>query len=162
VIKEPIKDTSIKRLCQNIDNQTGSSRIAAKINGNMKAIKPKDWNPSMGGGGKGFKGHSGNYDREGNLIGGGKRNKRSVWTVTTKPYKGAHFATYPPDLIEPCVLAGSPVGGIILDPFNGSGTTGEVALKHGRSYIGIEINAKYIRLSYERLHPYIEQERLFA
>lgn len=67
----------------------------------------------------------------------GKRNRRSVWTITTKPFKGAHFATYPPDLIEPCVLAGAPKGGTILDPFNGAGTTGVVALKHGREYIGI-------------------------
>lgn len=79
------------------------------------------------------------------------RNRRSVWTVTTKPYKGAHFATFPPDLIEPCILAGAPVGGVVLDPFFGSGTTGAVALKHGRQYIGIELNSKYIKLAKERL-----------
>ncbi len=81
----------------------------------------------------------------------GKRNKRSVWTVATRPYKGAHFATFPPELIEPCVLAGSPRGGIVLDPFNGSGTTGAVALKHGRRYIGCELNPDYIALSMERI-----------
>ena len=79
------------------------------------------------------------------------RNKRDVWTVTTKPYKGAHFATFPPDLIEPCILAGSAVGDTILDPFNGSGTTGAVAIKHGRSYIGIELNPVYIELTNKRL-----------
>jgi len=79
------------------------------------------------------------------------RNKRDVWTVTTKPYKGAHFATFPPDLIEPCILAGSAVGDIVLDPFNGSGTTGAVSVKHGRNYIGCELNPNYIQLTHERL-----------
>jgi DNA modification methylase len=71
------------------------------------------------------------------------RNRRSVWTVTTKPYKGAHFATFPPDLIEPCILAGAPVGGTVLDPFGGSGTTAGVALKHGRNAILCELNPDY-------------------
>lgn len=78
-------------------------------------------------------------------------NKRDVWTVTIKPYKEAHFATFPPDLIEPCILAGSKPGDIILDPFNGSGTTGAVAVKHHRDYIGCEINPKYIQLTHRRL-----------
>ena len=81
----------------------------------------------------------------------GKRNKRSVWTVTTKPYKGAHFATFPPDLIEPCVLAGSKPGDTLLDPFNGAGTTGVVAMRHGRRYIGIELNADYLEMSCKRI-----------
>ena len=79
------------------------------------------------------------------------RNKRTVWTVTTKPYKEAHFATYPPDLIEPCILAGSKEGDIVLDPFSGSGTTGEVALQRGRNYIGLELNPEYAKLSEKRL-----------
>ena len=79
------------------------------------------------------------------------RNKRSVWTVTTKPYPNAHFATFPPELIEPCVLAGCPVGGCVLDPFSGSGTTGEVALQWGRKYIGIELNKTYVKLSERRI-----------
>lgn len=79
------------------------------------------------------------------------RNRRSVWTVATKPYKGAHFATFPPDLIEPCILAGAPVGGVVLDPFLGSGTTVAVAIKHGRQYIGIELNPEYIKLAEQRL-----------
>lgn len=73
----------------------------------------------------------------------GKRNKRSVWTVNTSRYKGAHFATFPPDLIEPCVLAGAPVGGVVLDPFGGSGTTGVVANKLGRRAVLIELNPEY-------------------
>ena len=78
------------------------------------------------------------------------RNKRSVWTVTTKPYKEAHFATFPPDLIKPCVLAGCPVGGTVLDPFAGSGTTGEVSLELGRNAVLIELNPEYIPLIKER------------
>jgi DNA modification methylase len=78
------------------------------------------------------------------------RNKRDVWTVTTKSYTGAHFATFPPDLIEPCILAGSRPGDIVLDPFNGSGTTGAVSIKHNRDYVGIELNPAYIELTGHR------------
>ena len=73
-------------------------------------------------------------------------NKRSVWTVNPKPYKDAHFATFPPDLIEPCVLAGCPKGGVVLDPFMGSGTTGLVAQELGRKWIGCELNKDYIEM----------------
>jgi DNA modification methylase len=80
------------------------------------------------------------------------RNRRSVWTVTTKPYSGAHFATFPPDLIEPCILAGSPRGGFVLDPFGGSGTTAQVAMENNRSAILCELNPEYVGLINERLH----------
>lgn len=80
----------------------------------------------------------------------GKRNKRSVWTVQTRPYTGAHFATFPPALIEPCILAGSEPGDIVLDPFMGSGTTAEVAQRLGRRWIGCELNEKYRALIEER------------
>jgi len=80
------------------------------------------------------------------------RNKRSVWTVTTKPFKGAHFAVFPPDLIEPCILAGCPVGGTVLDPFAGSGTTLLVATQHNRKSIGIELNPEYIEIAKRRLN----------
>jgi len=79
------------------------------------------------------------------------RNKRSVWPIASEPYKGAHFATFPTALIEPCILAGSRPGDIVLDPFFGSGTTGEVALKYGRQYLGIEVNEKNIALQNERI-----------
>jgi len=78
------------------------------------------------------------------------RNKRSVWTVTTKPYSEAHFATFPPDLIKPCILAGCPKGGVVLDPFMGSGTTAEVAAKNQRDYVGCELNPEYMTLNGER------------
>lgn len=82
----------------------------------------------------------------------GKRNKRSVWDVPTKPLKEAHFATFPENLITPCILAGCPEGGIVLDPFNGSGTTGIVANKLGRKYIGFELNPDYIEIENRRRH----------
>lgn len=71
------------------------------------------------------------------------RNRRSVWTIATKPFAGAHFATFPPDLVEPCILAGCPVGGIVLDPFGGSGTTAGVAVRNGRDAILCELNPDY-------------------
>jgi len=83
-----------------------------------------------------------------------KRNKRSVWSVTKKPYKGAHFATYPEELIEPCILAGSEQGDIVLDPFMGSGTTAAVAKSLGRNYIGCELHEEYGDLIQKRIDEY--------
>jgi DNA modification methylase len=79
------------------------------------------------------------------------RNKRSVWTVSTKPFKGAHFATFPPELIEPCILAGCPLDGTVLDPFGGAGTTGLVAQAHGRNAILCELNPEYAAMARERI-----------
>jgi DNA modification methylase len=119
-IKEDIAESSKSRLNQDIKNQLGSDRVPGKSNGNMKAV------------------------------GGSKRNKRSVWTITTKPFKGAHFAVFPSDLIEPCILAGCPKDGVVLDPFMGSGTTGMVAQQLGRKWIGCELNAEYISMQKNR------------
>lgn len=80
-----------------------------------------------------------------------KRNKRDVWTIPAQPTKEAHFATFPEALVEPCILAGSRAGGVVLDPFFGSGTTGRVAIKNGRGYIGIELNPEYIEIAKKRL-----------
>ena len=82
----------------------------------------------------------------------GKRNKRDVWSIATRGYNGAHFATFPPELITPCLLAGSREGGIILDPFFGSGTTGEVAKNNNRDFLGIELNPEYAKLAAARLN----------
>lgn len=121
-IKEAAAESSLARLSQpTLDQQAGSARVPGKTNGNMKAV------------------------------GGDMRNKRSVWTVTTKPFSGAHFATFPPDLIEPCILAGSPRGGVVLDPFGGSGTTAGVAIKHGRKAVLCELNPEYAALVPERI-----------
>lgn len=103
------------------------------------------------------------YDRAARLSGGladgnverwepgGGRNKRDVWTVTTQPFAGAHFATFPPKLIEPCVLAGAAEGDTVLDPFAGAGTTGLVALRHNRSFVGCELNPEYAELARDRI-----------
>jgi DNA modification methylase len=81
----------------------------------------------------------------------GTRNRRTVWTVATKPFKGAHFAVMPPDLVKPCVLAGCPEGGVVLDPFSGAGTTAMVSRDNGRKAIGIEINEEYCEIAAKRL-----------
>lgn len=125
-IKEPMAESSVSRLQQNIQSQIGSTRAngGAKTNGNMKAV--------------------GDFSS-------GLKNKRSVWSVTVKPFRGAHFATFPKELILPCVLAGSPKGGVVFDPFTGSGTTAVVALENGRSFIGCELNPDYIKIAENRI-----------
>ena len=82
---------------------------------------------------------------------GETRNRRSVWTVSTKPFGGAHFATFPPALIEPCILAGSRLGDTVLDPFGGAGTTGLVAQQHGRNAVLTEINPEYAEIARRRI-----------
>ena len=89
------------------------------------------------------------------------RNKRDVWSVPVRPFKGAHFATFPEELIKPCVLAGSRENGIVLDPFFGSGTTGVVATKFNRDFIGIELNSDYIDIAKRRLES-VQTELVFA
>jgi len=86
-----------------------------------------------------------------NKAGNATRNRRSVWSINTKPYKGAHFATFPQKLVEPCVLAGCPAGGVVLDPFGGSGTTAAVAVDNGRKAVLCELNEEYIQLEIDRL-----------
>ena len=79
------------------------------------------------------------------------RNKRDVWEVSTSPFKGAHFATYPKELVTPCILAGCPKEGVVLDPFFGSGTTGAAAIEAGRHFVGIELNPEYVKIAQERI-----------
>lgn len=86
------------------------------------------------------------------------RRKRDVWSIPTKGYSGAHFATFPEKLVEPCILAGCPKGGIVMDVFSGAATTGVVALKNGRRYLGIELNPEYIKLSHERISKETAQQ----
>lgn len=151
-VMEPIADSSVARLLQaNLDNQAGSDRVPGKTNGRMKAVVNESARKAL---------RTDVESRHRSSIPGGQslmaqprptRNRRSVWTVTTRPYKGAHFATFPPDLIEPCILAGSRPGDIVLDPFMGSGTTAAVALAHGRRYLGCELNPDYKPLQDERI-----------
>ena len=91
----------------------------------------------------------------------GKRNKRTVWTVPTRPFPEAHFAVFPPKLIEPCILAGCPINGIVLDPFMGSGTTGMVAAMYQRNFIGFELNPEYCKIAEKRIEPYLMQQTIF-
>jgi len=98
------------------------------------------------------KGHSGYFGADGKcLLNPLGKNKRSVWSVPTQSVKGAHFATFPPALIEPCILAGCPVDGVVLDPFGGSGTTAGVAIKNGRRAILCELNPDYAEMVAERV-----------
>ena len=159
-IAEPLASASIARLSQtNLENQKGSDRVPGKTNGNMKAVycgsdKPYTGKSTKDYGAGGAQDASATKARIVDRILSGEittRNKRSVWTVTTKPYKGAHFATFPFDLITPCILAGAPAGGIVLDPFMGSGTTAAVAIANGRDYLGCELNLAYKELQDARI-----------
>ncbi len=122
-IKETCSESTHARVSQDLAKQVASYRANGgnKTNGPMKAV-----------------------------VAGSSRNKRSVWTVGTAPYAGAHFATFPPELIKPCILAGSAAGDVVLDPFGGSGTTGAVALEFGRRAVLIELNPNYIKLMEKR------------
>jgi DNA modification methylase len=147
-IAEPIADTSIARLSQaNLENQNGSDRVPGKTNGNMKAVGPK-----FGGHKYGDSDDPHHNTKSGNVyVPTGKRNKRSVWTVATNKNSEAHFATFPPKLIEPCILAGSREGDTVFDPFTGSGTTAIVALRHGRNFVGGELNPEYVEMAKRRI-----------
>jgi len=124
-VREPLAESSIGRLNQNIEKQIGTTRAngGQKTNGNFKAVGDQE---------KGA-------------------NKRSVWKITTKPYKEAHFATFPIELPITCIKAGCPEGGIVLDPFFGSGTTGLAAQELHRHWVGIELNPEYIEIANRRV-----------
>jgi DNA modification methylase len=143
-IAEPLSWTSVSRLSQpGIVDQAGSDRVPGKTNGAMKAVARKSGNKARRSAterGCPKDGVSGNVPWE-----GVDRNARSVWTITTKPNKSAHFATFPPEIPEKCIRAGSRTGDTVLDPFAGSGTTLEIAARLDRECIGIELSEKYIQ-----------------
>lgn len=143
-IAEAATDSTAQRLAQDIENQAGSDRVPGKTNGPMKAVKGRTVRPGVdtNGGGQGDGVMS--YPAL-------TRNKRSVWTVATQPFKEAHFATFPPALIEPCILAGCPPGGVVLDPFGGAGTTALVADRLQRDAILIELNPTYAAMAEARI-----------
>lgn len=194
-ILEPMAGSSLERLSQDVDSQTGSDRVPGKTNGTMKAVsrahlpgnkthkgttayeagdermrtkaglvnyaekmRAKGNAKTFRGGGSYTQGQS--FDNEAvvdrdshgntpNLT--GTRNRRSVWTVATMPFKEAHFATFPTALIEPCIKAGCPKGGTVLDPFGGAGTTGLVADRLQRNAILIELNPTYAEMADRRI-----------
>ena len=174
-IAEPIAESSVSRLAQDLESQQGSARVPGKTNGTMKAVSRSSWNgsrfdigktaehqgqrmqrrtppPRFGGTKYGlsddpaFATYSGNEYQE-----TGMRNKRDVWTISGQPFKGAHFAVMPEALVEPCILAGSREGDMVLDPFAGSGTVGVVALRHQRNFVGVELNPTYAEMSRARI-----------
>ena len=127
-IKEPVSEVSLNR-----------AKYA------FHSDRPSTKNASMGGSGI----HTDKMgDRFVNPTG---RNKRDVWTIATKPFKGAHFAVMPEALVEPCILAGSAEGDTVLDPFTGSGTVAVVANRHGRNFVGTELNAEYAEIARQRI-----------
>ncbi len=149
-ILEPAAPDSLLRLAQpGLNDQVGSDRVPGKTNGRMKAVSRKmaeAYRERMDGA------LSGGVENSSLGIPAGlERNKRSVWTVTTQPFKEAHFATFPPALIEPCILAGCPPGGVVLDPFGGAGTTGLVADRLQRDAILIELNPEYADMAERRI-----------
>lgn len=159
-IAEPLAASSIERLAQpTLAQQAGSDRVPGKTNGPMKAVGPR-----IGGNKYGDDDSELMRTKSGNEWTGSEsanRNKRSVWTVATQPFKEAHFATFPVALVEPCILAGCPVGGTVLDPFSGAATTGVAATGRGRRYIGIELNPEYHAIAMRRLAEAARQGDLF-
>lgn len=158
-IREPAAESSIARWAQDVDNQAGSGRVPGKTNGPMKAVggersrrdsflrEESKREQTIPGQSKGT--HRPDRAESGWDV--ATRNKRSVWTVATRGFKGAHFATFPPDLIRPCILAGAPRGGIVLDPFGGAGTTSLVSMQEGRRSILCELNPEYAQLARARI-----------
>lgn len=148
-IAEPASDGTMLRISQpTLDTQHGSDRVPATKNGAMKAVVSDELNRSRMQSGYAPPGqppHS--TSREGQTVKEARPfvNKRSVWSIPTAGYAGAHFATFPRDLVKPCILAGSREGDTVLDPFGGSGTTGEVATALGRRSILVELNPEYAK-----------------
>lgn len=176
-VLEPASPNTLARLAQDVANQTGSTRAngGGKTNGNMKAVgrgssgvgfgHGYDANPKPRSRRDSFKREDSKREQAipGQSVGThrperaesewdvSRRNRRSVWTIPTQAYSGAHFATFPEALVEPCVLAGTRPGDIVFDPFFGTGTTGRVALRLGRQFIGCELNPNNAPLQDDRL-----------
>lgn len=170
-VKEPVAEATVQRVSQDIENQTGSTRAngGTKTNGNMKAVGHKNLQrenphtmhkkraahsrgtkrtPPIDSAGQGHKDWSKYMTKDDEIT---HRNLRNVWHIGTKPFKGAHFATFPPALAETCIKAGCPKGGIVFDPFGGAGTTGLVADQLQRDAILIELNEDYIDIAKNRI-----------
>jgi DNA modification methylase len=157
-IAEPVTGSTIARLSQNVDAQAGSDRVPGKTNGNMKAVGKGAINRKTFRGGGAYTNNN-SFDnsaaRPNDVPGNcpnptGTRNARDVWTIATAPFKEEHFATFPPELPRRCILAGCPEGGIVLDPFFGSGTTGMVAEHDLRKWVGIELSPEYCEIARKR------------
>lgn len=149
---EAIKEKSVGTDPRMIDGFVPKSDNGKHKGDSQATTNRKKYTKDQAGGGSGVVNHNGYFKVNGDPIGEpGARNKRDVWTVTVSPFAEAHFATFPEKLIEPMILAGSKAGDIILDPFFGAGTTGVVAKKLNRKYIGIELSKPYIKIAEKRL-----------
>jgi len=160
-IMEKASENTHARVSQNIAAQIGSFRAngGAKTNGPMKTV----FRGSSAKVGKRSDGVKANESfLESVVLMPDKRNKRSVWEIAPTPFKEAHFATFPEKLVEPCVLAGCPPDGVVMDPFMGSGTTGIVAIRLGRKFVGIELKPEYLEMAKRRIKKgWAHQPRLF-
>lgn len=143
-VAEPVKQSTIDRVSQDVDNQIGSNRIPGKTNGNMKAVIKKQDDLGK----RTYTGFNDRYFAEEQAV---TRNRRSVWTIPPAQFREAHFATFPTEIPEICIKAGCPPGGLVLDMFMGSGTTADVARRLGRDYIGSELSAEYMWIIEKRL-----------
>lgn len=155
---EPCSPNTNMRVSQEVAKQLGSKRA----HGGNRAERPKAVvrSPKIQKPGSGIKNNQSFIDAVALPV--EKRNKRSVWTITTKPFKGAHFATFPEDLVEPCVLAGSEPGDHVLDPFGGSGTVGAVCERLGRRAVLIELNPEYASMAERRIGAARDRAGMFA
>ncbi len=158
-VSEPVSVSTTARLSQSsLPLQAGSDRVPGKTNGPMKAVGPR-----FGGNKFGDSDDPKHATKSGNVYqipdANGRRNRRSVWTITTKPFSGAHFAVMPPDLADLCIRAGCPEGGVVLDPFGGAGTVGLVADRLGRDAVLCELNPEYAELARRRI---ADDNRLFG
>ena len=137
-IREPLSEQRAKQAGELVDPGNDAKKRKKQIEHDKK---------------RGSGGHFDGHKWRMNPLG---RNKRSVWTVPTQPFPEAHFAVFPPALIEPCILAGCPAGGVVLDPFMGSGTTGMVAAMYQRNFIGFELNPEYCKMAEKRIEPCVD------
>lgn len=166
-IREPLAPTSLPRALRGVsaDNKwaNGAPGSTAHTMSQPRPNQRKEFEKTMAAGGSNMPGHSGYYDANGRLlVNPGGRNRRTVWTVATEPTPYAHFATFPRALVEPCIKAGCPAGGVVLDPFAGSGTTGIVARELGRDFVGLDLSLTYLstiarkRLGLDALKAWID------
>lgn len=133
-IREPLSDSRQKQAGTKVDPGNDADKRKKQIEHDVN------------------RGSGGHFDGHKWFMNPNGKNKRTVWSVNTKPFKGAHFAVFPPELIKPCILAGCPEKGIVLDPFFGSGTTGIVAKENNRNFVGIELSADYAELANKRIN----------
>lgn len=154
-VAEEVAVATVSRLSQDVEAQEGSWRVPGKTNGPMKAVSKSGNKERKPASARGVPVDT-NGSTDGAVAGsvpweGATRNKRSVWEIATQPFAEAHFATFPEKLVEPCILAGSKPGDVVLDPFCGSGTVGVVALRYHRDFVGIELNPEYAEMAERRI-----------